>query len=366
MTEKTDSKTQNTALEKKTEHPMVAYLDTIIPKLEKMATKHLDARHLIQVFLGDATRNPKLLQCTKQSIVAALSLCAQTGLAPGGTLGLAYLIPRRNRHNNNQYELNFQPGYRGFAAMARRSGEVKRINAAPIYSWEMDGRVVNKHGEPLFEYTNEPPKIRHDMSSNTPDKNDKDIVGGYAVAELEGGQRVQCWLSRDQIEKRRKKGSSTGGVWKEWYPEMVRKTMLRALLNGGLVPIATTSELALAMANDPDDWRNEEFDTRSSRHTAAYAPAGATVETTAEVVEPGQQDLGELADEVTADPAHATAHVDPIDYFELAQKMAKQMGASEKEFNAAIQALEDIPPPPDWDEAIMDLVINKLEDIKGA
>lgn len=268
--------TQEHRLAQKEDGGIVAYLQSIAPKLEEAATRHLAPDRLIRVFLGIAARQPKIYECTRESIVNALSMCTSTGLEPGGVLKHADLIPRRNRKNGNRLELNFQPRYGGLAELARRSGEVARITAAPVYEWELE--------RDLFAYTYEPPAIRHDWCPDPPELNDSEIVGGYAVAELENGQRVQLWMSRKQVERRRAcSPGRDGNFWRDWYPEMVRKTLLRALFSGGLVPMST--ELALAMEHDPDRW-----DTETKRSTAATRSMGmfrqdAPIEVEAEVAQ---------------------------------------------------------------------------------
>lgn len=266
---------QKRRLAQKDDGGIVAYLQSIAPKLEEAATRHLAPDRLIRVFLGLAARQPQIYECTRESIVNALSLCTSTGLEPGGVLKHADLIPRRNKKNGNRLELNFQPRYGGLAELARRSGEVARVTAAPIYQWELD--------RGLFAYTHEPPVVRHDWCPDPPELVDADIVGGYAVAELENGQRIQLWMSRKQVERRRAcSPGRDGNFWRDWYPEMVRKTLLRALFSGGLVPMST--ELALAMEHDPDQWDNE-----TRRTTAATRSMGMfrqPIETTAEVAQP--------------------------------------------------------------------------------
>lgn len=265
--------------------------DEMKRKLAESATRHLSPDRLIRVFLGIAARNPKIYQCTRASILTALSVCTSTGLEPGGIGKLADLIPRRNKYNQNRMELTFQPRYGGLAELARRSGKVTRINAAPVYCWEVDGSVVTHDGLALFEYSHEPALIRHDWSPDAPDAKDDDVVGGYAVAELDGGHHVQLWLSLAAIDKRRKKSQQpNGNFWSDWYPEMVRKTCLRALFSGGLVPMST--EMLLAMEHDPDRWDSDRpTSTRVTRRldvfrgTTEPAPAMEPIETTAEVVD---------------------------------------------------------------------------------
>jgi recombination protein RecT len=315
---------------------IVAYLDSIKPKLQEAATKHLDPDRLIRVFLGEAQRNPKLLQCEMSTIVAALSLCNQTGLEPGGTMGHCYLIPRRN-NRTGKTECNFQLGYKGLAELARRSGEIQRANAAPVYHWEID--------RDLFKYNHEPPVIHHQWVPDAPEKPDpKSIVGAYAVVELRGGQRVQCWLSREQIEKRRKVAASKSGPWSTWYPEMCRKTALRAVLNGGLVPISVN--MREAMDNDVDDWTQTEaasVPTRNVRAIQDFAPPAEpeppAIETTAEPVEPETDWAAEWRRELESYQATEKDARKALDQADLVFDGAPQ---TKEQFNAAVSALESV------------------------
>ena len=325
-------------LAQKEDGGIVAYLKSIAPKLEESATKHLTPDRLIRVFLGLAAVNKSILDCTRESIVTALSLCNQTGLEPGSVFGHVYLIPRKNKHNGNRLELNFQPGYKGLCALARRSGEVARINAAPVYQWELD--------RDLFAFSHEPPTIRHDWVPDPDESKPEDIVGAWAVAELTDGMRVQVWLSKEQIQKRAAKGSSTGGIWKEWRAEMCRKTALRALLNGGMVPIC--AELATAMEHDPDSWTRGEVDntptTKAQRRISMFVqPTTPAIETTAEAID-------------TKPSAH---------YIE-AEHLAAGLNTTPEEWDAAMgEAFDELIDPASWTEKHTNAVIGILEKMKG-
>jgi len=326
---------------------IVAYLDSIKPKLMESATKHLEPDRLIRVFLGEAQRTPKLLQCDVGTIVAALSLCNQTGLEPGGTMGHAYLIPRRN-NKTGKIECNFQLGYKGLAELARRSGEIRRVNAAPVYQWELDAQ--------LFEYSHEPPSIRHDWVPDAPEDPDpKTIVGAYAVVELRDGQRIQVWLPRAQIEKRRKVAAAKGGPWGQWYAEMARKTALRAVLNGGLVPISV--EMRAAMDADVDDWtaplREKQGApmTRTQRSAASFE-AALEAEPAAELPEPPADAIEAQAETVDEQPPNtAAAWSDALEQYAAkdadARKALKKAGlqgppTTDDELGAAVNALEAV------------------------
>jgi phage RecT family recombinase len=325
---KTDIATRDeTAVEK---GGIVEYLETISPKLEEAATRHLSPDRLIRVFLGIAARNPKIHQCSRASIVNALSQCSSTGLEPGGALKLVDLIPYWNS-DNGCYELQFQPRYGGFAELARRSGEVSRMNASPVYKWEME--------QGLFEYSHEPPTIRHDMDPAAPELKDKDIIGGYAVAELINGQRVQIWLSLQQIDKRRmKSGKPNSHFWKDWYPEMVRKTLLRALLDGGLVPRST--ELALAMQHDADNFAPYEQTTKAQRRVGLFK---VKVPATGKVIE-------------------AEAREVETNWHQKAAAVSGEMGLTDEGWANAVQDAETATlSPDDWTEADYTRTVEAME-----
>jgi recombination protein RecT len=314
---------------------IVAYLESIKPKLAEAAHKHLQPDRLIRVFLGEAQRNPKLLQCEMSTIVAALSLCNQTGLEPGGTMGHCYLIPRRNGRTGKM-ECNFQLGYKGLAHLARNSGEIVRANAAPVYQWEIDREV--------FDYMHEPPVITHKWVPDAPEKPDpKTIVGAYAVIELRGGQRVQCWLSREQIEKRRKVASSKSGPWSTWYPEMCRKTALRAILNGGLVPISV--HMRDAMDGDVDDWTQQPIQapqtTRAIRAIQDFAPPTDAIEAPPEPIEVEAEVVTEWPQRWEATCAEYGAS-DKYTAKALKQAMMKGPPETEHDYHAAVKALESV------------------------
>ncbi len=290
------------------------YLDSIKPKLEEAATKHLTPDRLIRVFLGIAVRNPKIYECTRESIVNALSQCTSTGLEPGGILKHADLIPRWNKHAGpldgtgnprGARELYFQPRYGGLAELARRSGEVTRVNAAPVYQGELDRE--------LFVYSHEPPAIRHDWAADSPALNDKDIIGGYAVAELVNGCRVQLWMSLAQIDKRRQASAKpNGNFWTDWFPEMVRKTLLRSLFSGGLVPMS--EEMSFVMAADTDmNFEPPEKKTRIQRNIDAFrVEKPAPAETVAEVIDAEAREVAVVDSDAGGHPDYDGGEPPPI------------------------------------------------------
>jgi recombination protein RecT len=87
--------------------------------------KHVTPERLLRVAMTSIQRTPKLLECDRTSLYAAVMTAAQLGLEPDGVLGQAYLVPFAGK-------VQFIPGYKGLITLARNSGEVSSIQAQPV------------------------------------------------------------------------------------------------------------------------------------------------------------------------------------------------------------------------------------------
>lgn len=217
---------------------MQQIVDKIMPNLTKLKT--VSPERFAQIFLVEVGRNPKLAECTSETLCASLMLSAELGLEPSGPRGHAYLIPRNTTIKGSspprkEMQCTLMIGYKGYAELARRSGEVVRINAQPVYQGEVD--------RGLWTASLEPAEITHEYALDI-DRSDSELVAAYAVAEMKDGSRAQAILSYRQIEAHRARGDN-GPAWTSDYAKMARKTALRELLAGGLVPIGAAVERAL-------------------------------------------------------------------------------------------------------------------------
>lgn len=108
------------------------------PEISKALPKHMDEETFVRVALTTAKTGNGLLECTPQSFLASLMLCAQLGFEPG-PLGYVWFIPRNSKVKDAQgrerweKQCTFQIGYQGWADLARRSGEVAVIEARAVY-----------------------------------------------------------------------------------------------------------------------------------------------------------------------------------------------------------------------------------------
>ena len=196
--------------------------------------RHVTADRLARIALTEVRKNKMLAQCDQKSFLGALMMCAQLGLEPGGALGHAYLVPFRQ---GQTLAVQFIIGYRGMIELARRSGQIKSIEARPVY----DGDVFEVE---LGLNSN----LRHVPDFDNPNRVNPDKLRFvYAVAHLkDGGVQFEV-MSRKEIEAvraRSKAGSS--GPWVEHFEQMALKTVVRRLFKW--LPISV--EIAAAIEQD--------------------------------------------------------------------------------------------------------------------
>ncbi len=101
-------------------------------QLQKAVPNVLTVERLLRVAMTALRVNPKLLDCTQQSLMACILGCATLGLEPEPFLGQAYLVPYWN-NQKKCFEAQLIPGYRGYLTLARRSGEVQSVSSRMVY-----------------------------------------------------------------------------------------------------------------------------------------------------------------------------------------------------------------------------------------
>jgi recombination protein RecT len=216
--------------------------------LAQVLPKHLTPDRVVKMALVAASRQPLLFKCTKASILQSIMKSAELGLDCSGTLGRAYLVPYYNG-KLQAYECQFIPGYQGLIDLARRSGNIARI----------ESRVVYDKDEFKVEYGIEQ-KLIH-----TPylGKERGDIRCVYGIAEMMDGSRQVEVMTIDEVSAIRDRSKAKdAGPWKTDFAEMARKTVIRRLAK--YLPLST--ELAKALEADDQQFND-------SLHQAAASMA---------------------------------------------------------------------------------------------
>lgn len=192
---------------------MQGELATVLPK-------HLTPERMTRIALNCVRAVPKLLECDRKSLMAAVMRASQLGLEPDGVLGQAYLIPYGK-------QVQFIVGYRGLIDLARRSGEVSNIVAREVY--ENDEFTIDWSAEIPFKHV---PLLRGDRG---------EITHFWALARFKDGGFHWDYMAVGEVEAIRdksqgyqsavkwKKGDVIESPWTHHFVEMGKKTVIRRI-----------------------------------------------------------------------------------------------------------------------------------------
>ena len=166
--------------------------------------KHIDADRFTRVALTMINKNPKIGQCTRESLLACLMDCSALGLEPDGRK--AHLIPYGEK-------CTLIIDYTGRVDLARRSGEISDIHADVVckndsfeYSFGSEGRLVHK--------------------PNLTDRGE--VIAAYSFAKLKDGSVSYEVMNREEIEAvRNTSKAAKTGPWVNFWSEMAKKTVFR-------------------------------------------------------------------------------------------------------------------------------------------
>lgn len=185
------------------------------PSIRNIVPKHMTPERLMRIVLTASQRNPKLAQCTPESVIGAVVNCATLGLEPN-LIGHAYLIPYKNS-KTGVTECQFQIGYKGMLDLIQRSGNVQSITA----------HVVYENDEFEYEYgLNE--ILRHKPARS----NRGEAIFYYAVYKMRNGGYGFEVLSKEDVEDHRDKFSKakTHGPWVDNFDAMALKTVVKQMV----------------------------------------------------------------------------------------------------------------------------------------
>jgi recombination protein RecT len=196
---------------------MREYLQTenVQKQLEAALPKFLAPDRFIRTCYSAMLENPKLLSCTRESLVGCMIRMGQLGLEP--VLGKAWLIPYKNIEKPGKpLEAQFQVGWRGLSELAKRSGKVSKIPARTVFEGDFfdveQGTVDKITHKPLWK-------------STTP-------LFYYCVVFFTAGWDPSFMVMQPQdVEKIRKASKAPNSpAWRDWYEQMAWKSVTKRLL----------------------------------------------------------------------------------------------------------------------------------------
>lgn len=180
----------------------------------------------VALIARDNKQLKEAIEKNPDSFLSAYMASVSLNLMPNTPEGDAYIIPYGDK-------VQFQTGYKGLIKLARRSGEIKTINAELVFDGDdfdvelgSERRIVHK------------PNYLLDRTAYIK------VTHAYATALLTNGEFVFEVLSRKELNKVQQAGA-TNGPWKSWPERMALKTALKRLCN--LLPKDDVLAKALAM-----------------------------------------------------------------------------------------------------------------------
>lgn len=212
-------------------------LDRRQSMIEQSAASLIDPVKMKGVVLSTFTRTPSLWECDPVSIARAVVEAAQAGLEPTGSLGGAFLVPFFNSKTGRK-EAQLIIGYTGLVKLARRSGEVVKVEA----------RVVRQADEFDYGYGLEP-YLHHRPALGVAEDAANPMTHAYAVVHFRSGDKQFDVMSAAEIlaikarSKSKDRNGNPTGPWVTDEAEMWKKTALRRLSK--LMPLTIEAQRAL-------------------------------------------------------------------------------------------------------------------------
>lgn len=180
-------------------------------QIARALPKTFDEQRFVRTVWTTVRGNKGLMEADPASLISAVMLSAQLGLEPG-PLGHCYFVPFRER---NVPKVQFILGYKGIIDLARRSGEIKSIEA----------REVREHDTFDYEFGLEP-VLRHRPADGDRGK----PTHYYGVCHFkDGGHYFEVLTVADVEAYRQRSKAGQSGPWTTDYSQMAKKTVIRRM-----------------------------------------------------------------------------------------------------------------------------------------
>lgn len=205
-------------------------LDRQKPELAKVLPASITPERFARIALTELRRNPKLYDCSPESLLGALMVTAQLGLEPG-PLGHVYLVPFKR-------DVTLILGYKGMVELAYRSGLVRDVTTGVVY--DGDAFEWREGTRPFLDHTPAGPP------------GEREWTHAYAVARLKTGGTVFRVIFPADVEQARTRSANADSPSSPWVTDfyaMVRKTAVRRL--SPMLPQSPAFAHALAADEEP-------------------------------------------------------------------------------------------------------------------
>ncbi len=253
------------------------------PTIASVLPAYVKPERVIALGLTAATKNPKLFECTMESVALALIQVAQWDLEIGRT---AHLVPFGNT-------CTAIADWKGLVELMLRSGHVKDVKARAVYSKEYFRVTEGLRAD-----------LEHTPSYDTANRGD--LMAFYAVAFLARGGGTFEVMTKEDVDKIRSRARSKDSeAWVNHYVEMGKKTAIRRLAKR--MPQTPSLQSALSTEDRLDAGELLEVVQRESERLRMSAPSSAPSRARSMLPAPSALDPHELDTEVQQNPREVTS-----------------------------------------------------------
>lgn len=180
---------------------------------EKTASKFISS------IVADVQRNPKLMECTRESLINSYMTMAQLGFMPSQISGEAYVLPYKIA---GDMTAQLQVGYQGLVTLFYQGG-IEKINS----------EIVRKNDKVSFVNG----EMSHEIDLTKSSQERGEAIGAYVKIMFRGVENVKYMNAKDILAHGQKfsKSYNPTGQYSPWNPandpelNMWRKTVLKQM-----------------------------------------------------------------------------------------------------------------------------------------
>ena len=188
-------------------------------KIANALPKSIRPEKLISDALQCTMKNPRLMQCSTESLFGAIMECAQLGLELTKGMNQVHLVPFYET-KTGQNKVNVIVGYSGLISLAVEHPSVFSISPKVVY--ENDTYSYKEGSNAHIEHEPAPYSKRGNP------------IAYYAIAQLQGGATAVFWMWKEEVDKvketvhKKNKGKNMH-IWNQHFDAMAMKTTVRRI-----------------------------------------------------------------------------------------------------------------------------------------
>lgn len=198
----------------------------VVQQMQELGMDIVQIKKEISFAIQHFNKNPKLLETSLDSRLAAVVNIANIGLTLNPVAKEAYLIPRYNKVIRG-VECTLEPGYVGLVKLLTDAGSVNSIVTNVVY--ENDKEFTINLADNVMPVVHRPELVKAKKGS---------VIGCYSLATLPDGTKQVEWMDIDELWRIRGRsetygaflaGKITSCVWATDETEMMRKTVVKRI-----------------------------------------------------------------------------------------------------------------------------------------